>query len=66
MTAQLKDERQIVLQLQRALLPPSIPDVEATELAAAYQPANSSAGVGGDFYDAFPCPMAGSRSRSAT
>lgn len=56
MTAQLKDERQIVLQLQRALLPPSIPDVEGAELFAAYQPANSSAGVGGDFYDAFPLP----------
>ncbi len=56
MTAQLKDERQIVLQLQRALLPPSIPDVKGAELAAAYQPANSSAGVGGDFYDAFPLP----------
>jgi sigma-B regulation protein RsbU (phosphoserine phosphatase) len=54
MTARLQDERQIVLQLQRALLPPSIPAVEATELAVAYQPANSSAGVGGDFYDAFP------------
>ncbi|SFR24763.1 PAS domain S-box-containing protein [Lentzea waywayandensis] len=54
MTARLRDERQIVLQLQRALLPPSIPAVEATELAVAYQPANSSAGVGGDFYDAFP------------
>ncbi|RAS65856.1 PAS domain S-box-containing protein [Lentzea atacamensis] len=56
MTAQLKDERKIVLQLQRVLLPPSIPDVEGAELAAAYQPANSSAGVGGDFYDAFPLP----------
>ncbi|MFS8095700.1 SpoIIE family protein phosphatase [Lentzea alba] len=56
MTAQLKDEREIVLQLQRALLPPSIPDVEGVELFAAYRPANSSAGVGGDFYDAFPLP----------
>lgn len=56
MTARLKDERQVVLQLQRALLPPGIPDVEGVELAAAYQPADSTAGVGGDFYDAFPLP----------
>lgn len=56
MTAQLKDERQVVLQLQRALLPPSLPDVEGVELSAAYQPADSTAGVGGDFYDAFPLP----------
>ncbi|RDI31637.1 SpoIIE family protein phosphatase [Lentzea flaviverrucosa] len=56
MTEQLKDERQVVLQLQRALLPPSLPDVEGVELSAAYQPADSAAGVGGDFYDAFPLP----------
>ncbi|MCX2946910.1 SpoIIE family protein phosphatase [Lentzea sp. NEAU-D7] len=56
MTAELEDERQIVLQLQRALLPPSIPVVEGTDLAATYLPANSSAGVGGDFFDAFPLP----------
>ncbi|MDX8031315.1 SpoIIE family protein phosphatase [Lentzea sp. BCCO 10_0856] len=56
MTAQLKDERQVVLQLQRALLPPSLPDVEGVELSAAYRPADSAAGVGGDFYDAFPLP----------
>jgi PAS domain S-box-containing protein len=56
MTVQLRDERQLVLQLQRALLPPSMPGVEGVELAAAYQPADSAVGVGGDFYDAFTLP----------
>ncbi len=56
MTARLQDERQLVLQLQRALLPPSMPEVEGVELAAAYRPADSAVGVGGDFYDAFPLP----------
>lgn len=56
MTAQLRDERRVVLQLQRALLPPGLPDVEGVELSAAYRPADSTAGVGGDFYDAFPLP----------
>jgi sigma-B regulation protein RsbU (phosphoserine phosphatase) len=55
-TAQLKDERRVVLQLQRALLPPGLPGIAGVELAAAYQPADGAAGVGGDFYDAFTLP----------
>lgn len=55
-TAQLNDEKRVVLQLQRALLPPGLPDVAGVELSAAYQPADSAAGVGGDFYDAFTLP----------
>lgn len=40
--------------LQRALLPPSLPDIPGVELAARYLPAGGTAAVGGDFYDAFP------------
>jgi PAS domain S-box-containing protein len=54
--SRLEDERQVVLRLQRAMLPPRLPTVAEVELAAAYQPADGEAGVGGDFYDAFTLP----------
>ncbi|WP_170067984.1 SpoIIE family protein phosphatase [Lentzea guizhouensis] len=54
--SQLEDERRVVLRLQRAMLPPAMPQVAGVELAAGYQPADGVAGVGGDFYDAFTLP----------
>ncbi|WNI27783.1 SpoIIE family protein phosphatase [Streptomyces sp. ITFR-6] len=50
-TLELQGARETALTLQRSfLLPP--PSVEGAELAAAYQPADSSAEIGGDWYDA--------------
>ena len=40
--------------LQANLLPPSLPDVQGVELAAAYLPVGAGLEVGGDFYDVFP------------
>lgn len=54
--SRLEDEQQVVLRLQRAMLPPRLPAVAEVELAAAYQPADGATGVGGDFYDAFALP----------
>ncbi|QIQ01031.1 SpoIIE family protein phosphatase [Streptomyces liangshanensis] len=45
----------IAATLQRALLT-DLPLVETLELAAHYQPAEHTAEVGGDWYDAFPLP----------
>jgi PAS domain S-box-containing protein len=42
--------------LQRALLPPTLPDIEGHELAARYVPGREGDHVGGDWYDAFPLP----------
>ncbi|MFE0806394.1 PP2C family protein-serine/threonine phosphatase [Streptomyces sp. NPDC058848] len=39
--------------LQRALLPPALPDVPGLQVAAAYHTASADE-VGGDFYDLFP------------
>src|SRR5205085_2539256 len=39
--------------LQRALLPPRLPDVENVEIAAGYRAAGEGNEVGGDFYDVF-------------
>lgn len=39
--------------LQRALLPPTLPDIPGVEIAAYYHPASVDE-VGGDFYDIFP------------
>jgi GAF domain-containing protein/anti-sigma regulatory factor (Ser/Thr protein kinase) len=52
--ARLYDERTRTAQtLQRALLPPDLPDVPAIEVAARYRPAGRGTEVGGDFYDVF-------------
>ncbi|MFD7999528.1 SpoIIE family protein phosphatase [Streptomyces mirabilis] len=40
--------------LQRSLLPRSLPDQSAIEIASRYLPAGSAAGVGGDWFDAVP------------
>jgi hypothetical protein len=42
------------LQLQRALLPARLPEVEGMPLAARYLPAGTSDRIGGDWYDAVP------------
>jgi PAS domain S-box-containing protein len=39
--------------LQASLLPPALPEVAGTELAAVYRPAGRGLEVGGDFYDVF-------------
>lgn len=39
--------------LQRALLPPPLPDIPGVQLAGRYLPAGSGLEVGGDFYDVF-------------
>ncbi|MFH0243815.1 PP2C family protein-serine/threonine phosphatase [Streptomyces sp. HK10] len=45
--------QQLVTTLQRSLLPPALPDIPGTELAAHYHTASADE-VGGDFYDLFP------------
>lgn len=40
--------------LQRSLLPSSLPDHSAVEIATRYLPAGSPAGVGGDWFDVVP------------
>lgn len=39
--------------LQRALLPPHLPEVPGLEIAAAYHPGEEGLEIGGDFYDVF-------------
>ena len=39
--------------LQRALIPPTPPEVPGLDVAAAYRPAGDGSEVGGDFYDVF-------------
>ena len=45
--------RVLVRTLQETLLPPSTPNVDGLEIAAAYRPAGRGDEVGGDFYDVF-------------
>jgi serine phosphatase RsbU (regulator of sigma subunit)/anti-sigma regulatory factor (Ser/Thr protein kinase) len=40
--------------LQHSLLPPELPEIPRTELAAEYEAAGEANEVGGDFYDVFP------------
>ncbi|MFF7449391.1 MULTISPECIES: SpoIIE family protein phosphatase [unclassified Streptomyces] len=42
--------------LQRAMLPPSLPEPTGVVLASRYLPASRTAQVGGDWYDAIPLP----------
>jgi PAS domain S-box-containing protein len=44
-------ERAIALELQRSLLPHRAPHQAAVEVASRYQPANTRAGIGGDWFD---------------
>ena len=48
---QEKQEIEEAGQVQRAFLPPSLPEVEACEMAVRWQPKGR---VGGDYYDVFP------------
>lgn len=50
------DRVRVAQTLQRALLPPTLPEVSGYELASLYRPAGEINEVGGDFYDAFPTP----------
>jgi serine phosphatase RsbU (regulator of sigma subunit) len=47
--------RDTAVQLQRAVLPASLPDIPGWELAAFYEP-GGAAEVGGDFFDVIPLP----------
>jgi PAS domain S-box-containing protein len=52
--ARLYTERSLIAHtLQRALLPPKLPDIPGFALSALYRPAGEENWVGGDFYDAF-------------
>ncbi len=52
--ARLYTERTVIAHtLQRALLPPGLPEIPGFELSALYRPAGEENWVGGDFYDAF-------------
>jgi hypothetical protein len=52
--ARLYTERTLIAHtLQRALLPPALPDIPGFALSALYRPAGEENWVGGDFYDAF-------------
>ncbi|MEU6479243.1 SpoIIE family protein phosphatase [Streptomyces sp. NPDC047017] len=47
-------EHHASLTLQRSLLPRALPRLPAVELSSRYLPADTSAGVGGDWFDAIP------------
>ncbi|MBD0422038.1 SpoIIE family protein phosphatase [Streptomyces sp. TRM S81-3] len=47
-------ERTTTMTLQRSLLPQTLPDQAALEIASRYLPADSRAGVGGDWFDVIP------------
>jgi serine phosphatase RsbU (regulator of sigma subunit) len=48
-----EEEHRIAVELQRGLIPKSLPEVRGVELAASYEVAGISVQVGGDWYDAF-------------
>jgi serine phosphatase RsbU (regulator of sigma subunit) len=55
--AQLHErEHRIAVELQRGLVPKSLPEVSGIDLAAYYEVAGLGAQVGGDWYDAFAIP----------
>ena len=51
-----EEEHRIAVELQRGLIPASLPSVAGVELAAHYEAAGLGAEVGGDWYDAFVLP----------
>ncbi len=52
---QADQQRHIAATLQRALLPPGIPEIDGVSTAVRYWP-SGAAEAGGDFYDIFPMP----------
>ena len=48
-------QREIADTLQRALLPPRLPDIPGVSVAAVYVPMGDGIQAGGDFYDLFAC-----------
>jgi serine phosphatase RsbU (regulator of sigma subunit)/putative methionine-R-sulfoxide reductase with GAF domain/anti-sigma regulatory factor (Ser/Thr protein kinase) len=52
-------QRGVVETLQRSLVPEHLPGLPGLQLAARYRPAVRQAGIGGDWYDAFPLPRGG-------
>lgn len=52
-TALTEQEHQVIVQLQRDLLPPP-PTLDGIDVAVHYEPAMSVVGLGGDFYDVLP------------
>jgi PAS domain S-box-containing protein len=51
-----EEEHRIAVELQRGLIPKSLPEVGGVELSASYEVAGLGAQVGGDWYDAFAIP----------
>ncbi|MHC4995177.1 MAG: PP2C family protein-serine/threonine phosphatase, partial [Planctomycetota bacterium] len=51
--AQVDREMRAIADIQRSLLPQTLPDIPGLDLAAYYQPAQHA---GGDYYDLFPLP----------
>lgn len=51
---QFTDRVRLAHDLQAGLLPPELPRIPGTTLAASYHPAGEGLDVGGDFYDVFP------------
>jgi GAF domain-containing protein len=54
-----EQRRRHVVSLQRHLLPAGLPRVDGLVLSSAYEVADDSLDVGGDFYDAVPSPGGG-------
>jgi serine phosphatase RsbU (regulator of sigma subunit)/anti-sigma regulatory factor (Ser/Thr protein kinase) len=52
--AQLQQTRETALTLQRGLLPREFPDNSAVSVGHRYVPADTAAGVGGDWFDVIP------------
>jgi serine phosphatase RsbU (regulator of sigma subunit) len=51
-----EEEHRIAVELQRGLIPKSLPQVPGVALAASYEVAGLGVEVGGDWYDAFALP----------
>jgi PAS domain S-box-containing protein len=51
-----EEEHRIAVELQRGLIPKSLPTVDGIAIAASYDVAGLGAQVGGDWYDAFAMP----------
>lgn len=47
-------EHRVAEQLQKSLLPPTIPDVPGLDIAARYEAGATGMDIGGDWYDVFP------------